>query len=190
MSAASASRGRRHRHRRPGPARGPRRRLVIGRFRRRTKCRRVSDLPVSCRLLGLHAFPRSAELPSSNGSLPKGNAQAFGISRSQFQAARTACQHLLPNANSFAASLDQCLMTGDCPQAVVQQALTEGRKFAQCMRNHGVSNWPDPTLDSMGRPSYQVTTAGISINDTRSAPIASKIGHCESQTGAPLLRQE
>ena len=81
-------------------------------------------------------------------------------------------------------------MTGDCPQAVVQQALTEGRKFAQCMRNHGVSNWPDPTLDSMGRPSYQVTTAGISINDTRSAPIASKIGHCESQTGAPLLRQE
>lgn len=73
-----------------------------------------------------HGVPNYPD-PSSNGSLPKGNAQAFGVSSSQFQAARTACRHLLPNSDTFIASLTQCLETGDCPQAVVQQALTEGR---------------------------------------------------------------
>jgi hypothetical protein len=73
---------------------------------------------------------------------------------------------------------------------VVQRALAEGRRFAQCMRNDGVQNWPDPTIDSMGRPSFQVAAAGIPIDSTRSSQMLSKIGHCESQTGAPLLRQE
>ena len=136
-----------------------------------------------------HGVPNYPD-PSSNGSLPKGNPQAFGVSSSQFQAARTACQHLLPNSETFIASLTQCLETGDCPQAVVQQALTEGRKFAQCMRNHGVPNWPDPTIDSMGRPSFNVTGAGIPIASTRSSQMLSTIGHCQNQPGAVLLRQE
>ena len=136
-----------------------------------------------------HGVPNYPD-PSSNGSLPKGNAQAFGVSSSQFQAARTACQHLLPNSETFTASLTECLETGDCPQAVVQQALAEGRKFAQCMRNHGVPNWPDPTIDSMGRPAFYVTRAGISIASTRSSQMLSKIGHCQNQPGALLLRQE
>jgi len=136
-----------------------------------------------------HGVPNYPD-PSSNESLPKGNAQAFGVSNSQFQAARTACRHLLPDSETFTASLTQCLQTGDCPQAVVQQALTEGRKFAQCMHNHGVPNWPDPTIDSTGRPSFNVTGAGISIASTRSSQMLSKIGHCQNQPGAVLLRQE
>jgi hypothetical protein len=129
--------------------------------------------------------------PGSNGNLPKGNAQDFGVSNSQYQTAERACRHLLPNSDTtFIASLTQCLMTGDCPPALVQRALTEGRKFAQCMRNDGVPNWPDPTIDSIGRPSFQVTAAGIPIASTRSSQMLSKLGHCESQTGAPLLRQE
>jgi hypothetical protein len=80
--------------------------------------------------------------PGSDGNLPRGNAQAFGVSNSQYQAAERACRHLLPNSDTtFTASLKQCLMTGDCPHAVVQQALTEGLRFARCMRNHGVPNW-------------------------------------------------
>lgn len=129
--------------------------------------------------------------PNSSGQLPKGGAQAFGVSTSRYQAAQQACRHRLPNSDTtFAASLDQCLMTGNCPPAVVQRALTEGRKFAQCMRNQGVPNWPDPTIDSMGRPSFQVTAAGISLSSTRSPQMLSKIGHCQSQTGAVLLREE
>ena len=126
--------------------------------------------------------------PNSNGNLPKGNAQAFGVSTSRYQAAGQACSQLLPSSGS--ASLTQCLMTGDCPRSVVQPALEEGRKFAQCMRSHGVPHWPDPTIDSMGRPSFQVTKAGISIDATRSPQMLSKIGDCQREPGAVLLRQE
>jgi hypothetical protein len=126
--------------------------------------------------------------PNSTGNLAKGNAQAFAVSASQYQTAEQACGHLLPNGGS--ASLTQCLMSGDCPQSVVQPAMEEGRTFAQCMRSHGVHNWPDPTIDSTGRPSFQVTNAGISIDSTRSPQMLSKIGDCQRQPGAVLLRQE
>jgi hypothetical protein len=137
-----------------------------------------------------HGVPNYPD-PSSDGNLPKGNAQAFGVSNSQYQATGRACRHLLPNSDTgFTASLRQCLMTGGCPPALVQRALTEGLGFARCMRNHGVPNWPDPTIDSAGRPSFQITAAGISIAATRSPQMLSKIGHCQNQPGAVLLRQE
>lgn len=126
--------------------------------------------------------------PDSTGNLPKGNAQAFGVSTSQLRAATQACAHLLPSSSS--ASLTQCLMTGDCPRSVVQPALEAGRKFALCMRSHGVTNWPDPAVDSLGRPSFEVTRAGISIDATRSPKMLSNIGDCQREPGAVLLRQE
>ena len=137
-----------------------------------------------------HGVPEYPD-PEPDGSLPKGNAQAFGVSDSRYQAALRACQHLLPGTDTaFAASLTQCLETGDCPPAVVQRALTEGRNFAQCMRSRGVPNWPDPTVDSVGRPSFQVTAAGIPVDSTRSSQMLSRIGHCQNEPGAVLLRQE
>jgi hypothetical protein len=137
-----------------------------------------------------HGVPNYPD-PGSDGNVPKGNAQAFGVSNSQYQAAERACRHLLPNSDtSFTASLTQCLMTGDCPPALVQRALSEGLRFAQCMRHHGVPNWPDPTVDSTGRPAFPVTAAGISIASTRSPRMLSRLGHCQNQPGAVLLRQE
>ena len=137
-----------------------------------------------------HGVPNYPD-PGSDGNLPKGNAQAFGVSDSQYQASERACRRLKPSSDTtFTASLTQCLQTGDCPSGVVQRALTEGLKFAQCMRDRGVPNWPDPTVDSMGRPSFQTTAAGISIDATRSPQMLSKIGHCQNQRGALLLRQE
>jgi hypothetical protein len=137
-----------------------------------------------------HGVPNYPD-PEPGGNLAKGNAQALGVSDSQFQAAESACQDLLPSSDTnFDASLTQCLENGDCPQAVVQRALTEGRTFAQCMRAQGVPNWPDPTVDSMGRPSFQVTAAGIPYDATRSAQMLSKIGHCQDQPSAVLLREE
>jgi hypothetical protein len=134
-----------------------------------------------------HGVPNYPD-PGSDGQVPKGDAQAFGVSNSQFRAAQRGCQQLLPNSDTT--SLTQCLGTGNCPHAVVQRALEEGRTFARCMRNHGVPNWPDPTIDSTGRPSFQVTTAGISIDSTRSPQMLAKIGDCQNQPGAVLLRQE
>jgi hypothetical protein len=126
--------------------------------------------------------------PDRNGNLAKGDAEAFGASTPQFRAAQQTCSNLLPNSGS--ASLTQCLMTGDCPQSVVQPALEEGRTFAHCMRGHGIANWPDPTVDSLGRPSFAVTRAGIPIDATRSPQMLAKIGDCQRQPGAVLLRQE
>ena len=137
-----------------------------------------------------HGVPNYPD-PGSDGDLPKGSAQAFGVSNSQYQAAQRACRHLLPNSDTgFTATLTQCLETGDCPPATVQRALAEGLRFARCMRDHGVPNWPDPTVDSMGRPSFPVTAAGISVASTRSPRMLSKLGRCQNQPGAVLLRQE
>jgi len=149
-----------------------------------------NDAVAYSRCIRRHGVPNFPD-PASNGTLPKGSAPDFGVSDSQFQTAERACRPLLPISDrTFAASLAQCLQTGNCPAALSERALAEGLKFARCMRSHGVPHWPDPTIDSIGRPSFQVTAAGISIDSTRSSQMLSKIGHCQTQPGAVLLRQE
>jgi hypothetical protein len=104
---------------------------------------------------GVPTFPD----PDSSGQLPKGDAQRFGVSSSRLQAARQACQQLLPNNGGAinANSIQQCMMADDCSQALVQQVLNEERNFARCMRSHGVPNWPDPTIDTQGRPVFAIS---------------------------------
>ena len=52
-----------------------------------------------------HGVPNYPD-PGSDGNLPKGSVQAFGVSNSQHQAAQRACRHLLPNSDTrFAAVL-------------------------------------------------------------------------------------
>jgi hypothetical protein len=127
-----------------------------------------------------HGVPDFPDPPSS-GVVPKGSAQQLGVSTSQLQAAQTACQDLYPNGGGSGGvltkdSLGQCEMTGDCPQAVVQQALNVLRKYARCMRAHGVPNWPDPTIDSEGRPGVNlVPMTGTNWN---SPQISNKMQEC------------
>ena len=127
--------------------------------------------------------------PGSGGTLPKVSAQQLGVSNSRLQAARRACQHLLPasGASLDANSLRQCELTGDCPQALVQQALTVGRTIARCMRSHGVANWPDPTTDSEGRPYFDLSAHGFSRQQAHSPQIRVKVNECEHgmPTGLP-----
>src|SRR5579863_9542180 len=99
--------------------------------------------------------------PASGGQLPKGSAQAFDVSNAVFQAAQRTCQHLLPTSGSFDQLSHDCIMAGDCPPALVQQMLTDDRKFAQCMRVHGVPSWPDPVIDPNGAPVFKISAAGI-----------------------------
>ena len=105
-----------------------------------------------------HGVPNFPD-PDSSGNLPKADAQHLGVSSSQLQAAQQACQHLLPNNGGAinADSIQQCMMASDCPPALVQQVLNEERNFAQCMRSHGVPNWPDPIIDSQGRPVFAIS---------------------------------
>jgi hypothetical protein len=126
-----------------------------------------------------HGVPNYPD-PGSDGALPKGDAQQFGVSSSQLQAAESDCQHLYP-ANDGA--IQQCETTSDCPQAVVQQALNIMREYAQCLRSHGVARWPDPTLDSQGRPFFDVSAVGLSSQYTHSPAFESKDSECERLVG-------
>jgi hypothetical protein len=122
----------------------------------------------------------------SNGQLPKGGAQAFGVSSSMFSAAQSACHYLLPNAGSFQEQASQCTLAGDCPPAVVQQMMAIDRKFAQCMRSHGVPNWPDPTIGLQGSPEFRLSKVGITHAQTHSAPMSNTIAECQRLEGATL----
>ena len=130
---------------------------------------------------GVSKFPD----PGSNGAVPKGSAQQFGVSDSQFQAAQSDCQHLLPSGGSFQQQAQQCFSAGDCPAALVQQILTAQRKFAVCMRSHGVPNWPDPSVDSEGRPIFNLIPAGITHSQEHLPPIATTMTECQRLDPAP-----
>jgi hypothetical protein len=123
--------------------------------------------------------------PDSSGRLPKGDGSAFDVSNSVFQAAEHTCQHLLPTSGSFDDLSHQCIQAGDCPPALVQQMLTADRKFAQCMRAHGVPNWPDPTIGPNGGPVFKVSAAGITHTQTHSPPMENTINACLRTDPAP-----
>lgn len=132
-----------------------------------------------------HGAPNFPD-PGSNGQLPKTSAQRLGVSSSQLQAAQQACQHLLPNTGSFLQQAQQCFLTGDCPAALVHQILTAERRFAQCMRSHGVPNWPDPSIDSEGRPGFAISISKDGFDPD--AQFRSEQEECGRRTGSPAPR--
>ena len=126
-----------------------------------------------------HGVPHYPD-PSGDGVLPKTSAQRLGVSSSALQAAQSACQHLLPsnggtlNADSFR----QCMLAGDCPPALVRQAMTEMLRFSRCMRAHGVANWPDPSIGSQGRPAFDLSAHGFSEQQAHSPWLTRKSNEC------------
>ena len=129
---------------------------------------------------GVATFPD----PDSSGALPKADTQHFGVSSSQLQAAQSACQSLLPTTGAFDHQFGQCVSSGDCPPALVQQAMTLMRNFAQCMRSQGVPNWPDPTIGRGGAPFFNASGAGLSNQYTHSTAFQSKVNKCQSRVGS------
>jgi hypothetical protein len=102
--------------------------------------------------------------PNSSGVLPKRQIAQLAAGSPQFVPAHRACEHLLPN-------------DGQPTQAQVQQAWTDMRSFAHCMRAHGVQNWPDPAVTSPqdNRPFFNLPT-----NVDPNAPeITSKVRACQ-----------
>ena len=144
--------------------------------------------PGNSRLVAYSQCMRSHGMPNfpdpTGGVPPKVTAQELGVSSSQLQAAQRACQRLLPatGGSLTASSLQQCYLAGVCPQALVRQAVNAGLQFARCMRSHGVPNWPDPTIDSQGRPVFN-------INVPRPPPpqVSTAINECEGLEHAGSL---
>jgi hypothetical protein len=110
------------------------------------------------RCMRSHGVPEFPD-PDSSGQLPKGDARRFGVSSSGLQAARRACRAMLPadGGGIDAASIQGCMSAGNCPPALVRRVMDEERDFAQCMRSRGVPNWPDPSIDSQGRPVFVIS---------------------------------
>lgn len=133
-----------------------------------------------------HGVPSYPD-PDSDGNLTKAGAQQLGVSDSQLQTARQACHALLPTGGSVQNQARQCSLTGDCPPALVQQMLSGGRVLAQCMRSHGVTKWPDPTIGPNGSPYFDVSASGLTRAYTHSSQVEHIAGQCGNQPGAVAL---
>jgi hypothetical protein len=75
--------------------------------------------------------------PNSNGVIASGQGGRFNVSNTQLQAAESACRHLQTSGGQQSATQQQ-------------QALNQLVKYSQCMRAHGVPNFPDPTSGNGG----------------------------------------
>jgi hypothetical protein len=95
-----------------------------------------------------HGVPNYPD-PLSNGQEPYNTKQMFD-NDPQMRTAAGACQHLLPNG-------------GQPTQTPQANALSKAGavRLAGCMRTHGYPTFPDPTIDSVGQPVFNVRAAGI-----------------------------
>jgi hypothetical protein len=98
-----------------------------------------------------HGVPTFPDPNSSGDFITKGgltNGQNIDQSSSQVAKANSACQHLLPNG-------------GQPTAAQQQQFLSQALKFSQCMRAHGLPNFPDPKTGPSGGISLSLGGNGI-----------------------------
>ncbi len=139
-----------------------------------------------------HGVPNMPD-PAANGTLNvdfatggKGGAPvSSGINRnsSRYIWANQTCRHLLPNG-------------GVPTPAQTQQALARGVKFAQCMRSHGVPNYPDPNptnpdvvhLVGVDPSSPQFQNAAEGVPDPRTRKWFQVIRPCAPLLPAPVVR--
>ena len=91
-----------------------------------------------------HGVPNFPD-PGGNGDFtiqgggPASHGQNQSIGGPQMTRANRECAHLLPN--------------GGVPTAAQRQQMQrQGLRFAECMRAHGVSNFPDPPTGAGGGP--------------------------------------
>jgi hypothetical protein len=127
-----------------------------------------------------HGVPNFPD-PNADGRPLQVDAQQLGVSDSLYLAAERACQHLLPTTGSLAQLTHQCLLFGDCPSTLVRQLLTVERRYAQCLRAHGLPNWPDPSISPKGVVPFSISPA---LGSTRSSRIPRSSGPRISNVGA------
>ena len=114
--------------------------------------------------------------PDSSGQMPKiTSGQQVGVSDSRLTAAQGACQDLWPYQAPT--------------QAQQRQELADDLKFAQCMRSHGLPNFPDPT-NSDGRVEFVISVSRDGF-DPHSPQILAKAHACQyvlpAGTGLPSV---
>jgi hypothetical protein len=98
---------------------------------------------------GVSQFP-DPEPGQTEIKFPPANEPGFGASGSRLWSAVTACRHLLPPG-----------VGAWYPRSEIPRILRGLRTFAECMRNHGILDWPDPKFDSQGRLGFTGPGADI-----------------------------
>jgi hypothetical protein len=128
-----------------------------------------------------HGVPNFPD-PVDGDSLPKISVEGLGVSSSQFNAAESACQHLLPTGeiSGNSASVERCMMGGICLPAVTHWLQNVELMYAACMRSHGLPSWPDPTTDAQGRVDFDVSVSWAA------SPPEPQSGICARQSGSPI----
>jgi hypothetical protein len=121
--------------------------------------------------------------PGSSGQLPKTDAGQLGVSSARYEAAQRACRHLLPTGGSLQQQEHQCVQNSDCSRALVQQMLAADRKLAECMRSHGVPNFPDPTNGGSGGPWFNISGVGISDAQSHTRQFIARLNQCGRLVG-------
>jgi hypothetical protein len=102
--------------------------------------------------------------PNVNGAISLSSlAGQAKLNSTQVSSAISACRHLLPNG-------------GTLNPAQQQKALNALLKFSQCMRAHGVPDFPDPSLVD-GKVALDLKGAGISGSTPH---IVTAAGTCRS----------
>jgi hypothetical protein len=114
---------------------------------------------------GVPTFP-DPQPGADNAKFP--SAQQLGVGSSTLNAAENACQHLLPVG-----------VDDQFPAAEVPLLLRGMRRFSQCMRAHGVPNWPDPSTDAEGRPFFDISGHGFSLRQAHSPQLGAKEAACQ-----------
>ena len=109
-----------------------------------------SAIPVAySRCMRSHGIPNFPD-PNSSGQIPKQEIVQLGVSTSVLQTAQQACQRLWPYHG--------------LTQAQERQQLTSDLKFAQCMRSHGVPDFPDPT-SSAGGAEFVISLSRVGMTE-------------------------
>jgi hypothetical protein len=98
---------------------------------------------------GISSFPDPQRFAGGNVKL---TVRQLGNSP-QLQKALTACHHLLPDRGGSGQGSDRLSST----------QLADALSFARCMRNHGVSRFPDPTVQG-GLSVEMVRAQGIDVH--------------------------
>ena len=93
------------------------------------------------------------DYPDSGGPIQASPGSDLDPSNPTYRAARQACQSLLPTVNLNPAQ-----------QA---QANADALKFSECMRNHGITKFPDPHGGTGGNSTVDLRGLGIDLNSSQ-----------------------
>ncbi|HEX3931939.1 MAG TPA: hypothetical protein VHW64_14640 [Nocardioides sp.] len=133
-----------------------------------------------------HGVPSYPD-PDIKGMPGRADPRQLGVSPALFQVAERTCRPLLPTDGSLQQQTQRCVLFGECPQALVQQLLAIERQWAQCLRAHGVPNWPDPVISAKGgRPVFDLSGAGMDPRSANTPQALAEEAACRQLVGSSV----